>query len=203
VSVPYAILGNPQTLNLYSYVGGDPTNHADPDGHMNLNALSTENTENWLGDYLDGSGSGEAESKTEEKAQDKGQGQSGQSEDDKRASWDKSKPTPPDPSKLGPDWKLNPKHKDPNGGEEYINQKTGEKIEWNKGRPGSWGPKADRAKDGWHHTPPGGVRGKQIDPGQMIKTVGITAIVGLAIHYIIETAPEWVPWAARVAPVVF
>jgi RHS repeat-associated protein len=36
VSVPYAILGNPQTLNLYSYVGGDPTNHADPDGHMNF-----------------------------------------------------------------------------------------------------------------------------------------------------------------------
>jgi len=33
VAVPYAILGNPQTLNLYSYVGGDPTNHADPDGH--------------------------------------------------------------------------------------------------------------------------------------------------------------------------
>jgi RHS repeat-associated protein len=36
VSVPYAILGNPQTLNLYSYVGGDPTNHADADGHMNF-----------------------------------------------------------------------------------------------------------------------------------------------------------------------
>jgi len=34
VSVPYAILGDPQTLNLYSYVGGDPTNHADPDGHF-------------------------------------------------------------------------------------------------------------------------------------------------------------------------
>jgi len=36
VAVPYAILGNPQTLNLYSYVGGDPTNHADPDGHIYL-----------------------------------------------------------------------------------------------------------------------------------------------------------------------
>jgi RHS repeat-associated protein len=36
VAVPYAILGNPQTLNLYSYVGGDPTNHADPDGHIFL-----------------------------------------------------------------------------------------------------------------------------------------------------------------------
>jgi RHS repeat-associated protein len=32
--VPYAKLGDPQTLNLYAYVGGDPTNHADPDGHF-------------------------------------------------------------------------------------------------------------------------------------------------------------------------
>ena len=33
VPVPYANLGNPQTLNLYDYVGSDPTNHADADGH--------------------------------------------------------------------------------------------------------------------------------------------------------------------------
>jgi RHS repeat-associated protein len=34
VPVPYADLHNPQTLNLYDYVGGDPTNHADADGHL-------------------------------------------------------------------------------------------------------------------------------------------------------------------------
>lgn len=34
VPVPYADLSNPQTLNLYDYVGGDPTNHADADGHQ-------------------------------------------------------------------------------------------------------------------------------------------------------------------------
>ena len=33
VPVPYAVLSNPQTLNLYDYVGSDPTNHADADGH--------------------------------------------------------------------------------------------------------------------------------------------------------------------------
>jgi hypothetical protein len=33
VPVPYADLHNPQSLNLYDYVGGDPTNHADADGH--------------------------------------------------------------------------------------------------------------------------------------------------------------------------
>jgi RHS repeat-associated protein len=31
--VPYAKLGNPQSLNLYAYVNSDPTNHEDPDGH--------------------------------------------------------------------------------------------------------------------------------------------------------------------------
>jgi hypothetical protein len=32
--VPYANLGDPQSLNLYAYVGDDPANHADPDGHI-------------------------------------------------------------------------------------------------------------------------------------------------------------------------
>jgi RHS repeat-associated protein len=33
VPVPYADLHNPQTLNLYDYVGSNPTNHSDADGH--------------------------------------------------------------------------------------------------------------------------------------------------------------------------
>ena len=32
-AVPYAMFGNPQSLNLYSYVGNNPLIHADPDGH--------------------------------------------------------------------------------------------------------------------------------------------------------------------------
>ena len=48
VTVPYAILGNPQTLNLYSYVGGDPTNHADADGHMNFCPECMENASDFL-----------------------------------------------------------------------------------------------------------------------------------------------------------
>jgi RHS repeat-associated protein len=32
-AVPYAMFGNPQSLNLYSYVGNNPLMHADPDGH--------------------------------------------------------------------------------------------------------------------------------------------------------------------------
>jgi len=47
VPVPYADLHNPQTLNLYDYVGGDPTNHADADGHLNFNpaGMADENLE--------------------------------------------------------------------------------------------------------------------------------------------------------------
>jgi RHS repeat-associated protein len=34
VPVPYADLGNPQTLNLYGFVGGNPASKADLDGHF-------------------------------------------------------------------------------------------------------------------------------------------------------------------------
>src|SRR6185437_16112971 len=34
VPVPYADLGNPQSLNQYAYVGGNPASKADPDGHQ-------------------------------------------------------------------------------------------------------------------------------------------------------------------------
>jgi RHS repeat-associated protein len=33
IPVPYADFGDPQTLNLYGYVGGNPASKADPDGH--------------------------------------------------------------------------------------------------------------------------------------------------------------------------
>lgn len=35
VAIPYADLHDPRTLNLYAYVGDDPTNHPDADGHQN------------------------------------------------------------------------------------------------------------------------------------------------------------------------
>jgi RHS repeat-associated protein len=34
--VPYAKLGNPQTLNLYAFVGNSPVSHVDVDGHAPL-----------------------------------------------------------------------------------------------------------------------------------------------------------------------
>jgi RHS repeat-associated protein len=35
IAVPYAHFGNPQSLNLYSYVQNNPTTFGDPDGHEN------------------------------------------------------------------------------------------------------------------------------------------------------------------------
>jgi RHS repeat-associated protein len=42
VAVPFATLSNPQTLNLYSYVGNNPLSITDPFGH------------NWFTDFLNG-----------------------------------------------------------------------------------------------------------------------------------------------------
>jgi RHS repeat-associated protein len=36
--VPYAVLDDPQSLNLYTYVRNNPLNRTDPDGHYELNA---------------------------------------------------------------------------------------------------------------------------------------------------------------------
>ena len=33
-AVPYSKLDDPQSLNLYEYVGNNPLNKADPDGHL-------------------------------------------------------------------------------------------------------------------------------------------------------------------------
>ena len=58
------------------------------------------------------------------------------------------------------------RHKDPNG-ELWVNDKTGEKMEFNKGKPGATGEKVN---DHWHYTPPGGDRGKDhFRPGEVIK----------------------------------
>ncbi len=37
-TVPYAVFGDPQSLNLYNYVRNDPVSRIDPDGHYEVNA---------------------------------------------------------------------------------------------------------------------------------------------------------------------
>ena len=40
--VPYANFGNPQSLNLYSYVQNNPTTVGDPDGHLGVEEVASE-----------------------------------------------------------------------------------------------------------------------------------------------------------------
>ena len=42
--VPYAKLENPQTLNLYAYVGNDPLSNVDTDGHACSGWLGNTNS---------------------------------------------------------------------------------------------------------------------------------------------------------------
>ena len=173
-------LADPQRWNRYAYVRNNPLRFVDPDGRI---AVDPDDPAKAAGVILEDQKPGEApQAPPQPKDAPK-----------EAPSWDKSKPTPADPSGLGPAWERNPEHKHPYG-EEYLNPNNpGEKIEWNKGRPGPWGPKSDRGKDGWHYTPPGGVRGPQVDPGSIVKSVGIVATIGAVMYTVYTTAPVWVP----------
>jgi RHS repeat-associated protein len=46
--VPYASFGDPQTLNLYAYVGGNPASKADADGHICPSCVWAARAAEWL-----------------------------------------------------------------------------------------------------------------------------------------------------------
>ena len=52
--VPYADLGDPQSLNLYGYVKNNPLRSVDDDGHDFNSSYSEGNTAGFLGQRLDG-----------------------------------------------------------------------------------------------------------------------------------------------------
>jgi len=45
VAVPYADMGNPQTLNLYAYVKNNPLRYTDPSGHEGIGGFHTGNSD--------------------------------------------------------------------------------------------------------------------------------------------------------------
>ena len=184
--VPYADLINPQTLNLYAMTRNNPETFADLDGH-DLEAPAeyggnvtvagpgdfgpppTMATVNNLGDFGEnyyatafctsdncpqsqnsGTGQGQSDAKTPEPEK-------------PPSSWKPGQPFPNDPKDLGPDWRKNDEHRAPNG-EQWVNDKTGEKLDFDRGRPGMPGR---RQEDHWHYTPPGGDRGEHKRPGDV------------------------------------
>jgi len=56
--VPYAKLGDPQTLNLYAYVGNNPLIHVDADGHIIDDSALKDNKkyQQWKANYLSHAG---------------------------------------------------------------------------------------------------------------------------------------------------
>ena len=70
VPVPYAQMGDPQSLNLYAYVGNNPITHVDPDGHLQCNGQACKADE--MGKEFD--------KESEEKTKLVAQQQSGQQE---------------------------------------------------------------------------------------------------------------------------
>jgi RHS repeat-associated protein len=59
--VPYASFGNPQSLNLYSYVNNNPTTTRDPDGHETQDTLDPQAAQEagqTIGDVIVGSAKG-------------------------------------------------------------------------------------------------------------------------------------------------
>jgi RHS repeat-associated protein len=98
VPVPYADLHNPQSLNLYDYVGGDPTNHADADGH------SLYMSESSYAEEL-------SDSKDEEQTEGQADAQKAQGQNQSNSTTPPPPPTP-DPAGTRTDPKLNPQPND-------------------------------------------------------------------------------------------
>jgi hypothetical protein len=108
-------------------------------------------------------------------------------------SWDPSQPLPDDPTKLGPDWRRDPEHKAPND-ERWVNDKTGDKLDWHNGKPGEKGWKG---KDHWHWNE----HDWHFEPGDTVKRVTTVITVGVVIYWIVsETSRIWFP-PRNLAPV--
>jgi hypothetical protein len=211
--VPYAKLGDPQSLNLYAYVDNDPSNHADPDVHGLLfwgMAASPD-------EGLDPSGKpipqpcmddkpappptqdqSTTVSQQEAQNQDPNQTQNSSSSSSSKSGGRVNSPAqgePPDTTKTIP------------------GNKPGETTERTYGPDGRAAKDVDRGHDhgagdphahdwDWSKARPRGP-GRPLTPEEKAKientakkidtAARVGAAIGATIHVIIETAPYWVP----------
>jgi hypothetical protein len=176
--VPYANPTNPQTLNLYAMVSDNPETFADLDGHDPIMQVAAPAPpagpgSNMLTNDYDAAlqallaslpplpvpqqATTPSQNPTDAQAQQ-------QNQDQKQA-----KPQP-GPAPTNPDGTP----KAPNE-ERYVNDKTGDKLDWNKGKPG--GGKGWRDNPHWHWVPGGEKQPGHYEPGDTVKRVGFWTTV--------------------------
>ena len=194
-AVPYAVFGDPQSLNLYGYVRNDPVSRADADGHMSTcgytgawcvsseaeNAAAQQNTKK----------QSPPPAQNQNPEQPQGENQPNQPNQPQQPeapkpppSWDPKQPLPEDPTKLGPDWKRDPGHKAPND-ERWVNDK-GDKLDWHRGKPGEKGWKG---KDHWHWNE----HDWHFKPGDTVKNVATAIAVGVVVYWVVSEASRLFP----------
>jgi RHS repeat-associated protein len=204
--VPYANLTNPQTLNLYAMVRDNPETFADLDGHDGDGSGDS-------GGSSSASTSSSTSSTTQppqqqppappppppsQTGQNSGTGQN----QTPQPSWDKTKPLPDDPSKLGPAWKPDEKH-DPDGksGDKRYTNDKGDKLDWHKGVPEKPG---EQGKDHWHWVPNGQKDKTHYHPGDTVKRQILGGIyiggAGYIIYRVIRMLPSLTPWTWETIP---
>ena len=203
-------LDDPQTWNMYAYVGNNPTTLNDPGGLQSDCAngpdgggcsSNGESFEESSMHFSDGRyGLEETKTDTPTGAQNQswwsrtlsffGLHQSSGSGEEP-SSWTPDKPLPNDPKGLGPEWNRDTGHKAPND-ERYVNGK-GDKVDWHEGQPGKSGWKG---RDHWHWLPGGEKQDQHYRPGDTVKKLVIMTGAGAAVRIIIETAPDWAPLLA-------
>jgi len=139
--VPYAELGDPQSLNLYAYVANNPLKARDADGHELVplpgasNPVQAQQIAFAMGltNFTILSSSQLAQQQAGELT------------------------LPNDPSGLGPEWTPDPTHTPPNGSR--WNGPGGIGLDFDQGQPGK---KGWRGKDHWHIVTSPGQDGKRV-----------------------------------------
>lgn len=175
--VPYAKLDNPQSLNLYGYVGNNPLSRVDPDGHMAVyrcdHCVGNYGTELEMGEaFPESAEAGFRAAATQQQAQ-------------------KAQQTtlPDNPSGLGDGWKdVTPQGgRNPKISKRYRGPK-GSEIEFDPANPGK-SPKTWGGKNHWHGIGPDGKR----EDGHLAPGSAIPGPDGVASRSVIDRMKSITP----------
>jgi RHS repeat-associated protein len=220
--VPYADLTNPQSLNLYALVRGNPETFADLDGHEVLAGANQDNNDTNSLDACSGAwnypcdginpGVGETQAAQAAAVQQGEQQQNQQNQNSNTpppSNPDGTPKPPPVPPPPGEDGKPNEwVPVDGTGGDRTEKWKPRDSVPSADGKGGQPGASWDGKRGHWDIDDGNRNRtrylpdGTKVDhhnnpiPMQAVRTVGVIATIGTAVGVVIQTFPEWGPVAA-------